>query len=422
MIHFRFWRGNFYCNHHHIGFTLAILSIALLGALLLPSTTDAQTTTNIDNWCDAGAPWGNGRCSAPDLTNAQQQWLFETGWYLARWSNGDLACMQLPAYVQSLLGGCSPTGNGVIGATGAPGIVCTNSIFVVALAGSPFGGAVDLTVAGNVFNGTTDSPPQACDGLQIHGTNNADTLSGGDANDEIFGYGGNDTLNGEGGNDLINGGDETCTGASCNQNTTLGDTINGGAGDDTINGGNESCSASVVPRLNCNQNGQLGDTISGGEGHDLINGGDESCTGANCNGLGTTGDTINGNEGNDSINGGNESCPEGSCNSNGTQGDTINGNEGNDSINGGDESCTGSNCNSNGTQGDTINGGTGADTINGGNEFCTGSRCNFRNPPQGDTINANDPANTDDGAVDILDGGGGTNTCQSSAGDSETNC
>jgi Ca2+-binding RTX toxin-like protein len=62
----------------------------------------------------------------------------------------------------------------------------------------------------------------------------ADTLNGGEGNDNIFGGGGsdelnggtdNDTLNGQGGNDVIDGGDGV-------------DVIHAGAGEDTIFGGN----------------------------------------------------------------------------------------------------------------------------------------------------------------------------------------
>ncbi|WP_422463046.1 Ig-like domain-containing protein, partial [Endozoicomonas sp. ALB115] len=71
------------------------------------------------------------------------------------------------------------------------------------------------------------------------GTQNAETLDGGENNDVINGVAGNDTINGKGGNDILSGDEGT-------------DTINGGAGKDFIDGGEGN------------------DTLAGGDGSDLF--------------------------------------------------------------------------------------------------------------------------------------------------------
>jgi Ca2+-binding RTX toxin-like protein len=75
------------------------------------------------------------------------------------------------------------------------------------------------------FGGSDRNPATAALGAVQMGTDVADTLTGGTANDQILGKGGNDVLNGAGGNDLLTGG----AGA---------DTLSGGAGLDYLTGGN----------------------------------------------------------------------------------------------------------------------------------------------------------------------------------------
>jgi len=108
-------------------------------------------------------------------------------------------------------------------------------------------------------------------------------------------------------------------------------------------------------------------TVTGGPANDTID-----CSGA------TTVMTINGNGGNDTITGNN-------------LGDTIDGGDGNDTITGG-------------TGNDTLNGGLGIDTINGlaGNDTLIGSGA--------------------DGNQDTLNGGDGTDNCQSPPEDIINGC
>jgi Cysteine-rich secretory protein family/RTX calcium-binding nonapeptide repeat (4 copies) len=75
------------------------------------------------------------------------------------------------------------------------------------------------------FGGGDRNSATASLGAVQMGTDVADTLTGGTANDQILGKGGNDVLNGAGGNDLLTGG----AGA---------DTLSGGAGLDYLTGGN----------------------------------------------------------------------------------------------------------------------------------------------------------------------------------------
>lgn len=67
----------------------------------------------------------------------------------------------------------------------------------------------------------------------LQGDENANTLTGGTANDELWGNGGNDSLNGDEGNDYLIGGagDDTLNGWYGN------DTMEGGSGNDTYNDG-----------------------------------------------------------------------------------------------------------------------------------------------------------------------------------------
>ncbi|MBO9484224.1 Ig-like domain-containing protein, partial [Salinisphaera sp. G21_0] len=81
--------------------------------------------------------------------------------------------------------------------------------------------------------------PDVLPGNRETGTQNAETLDGGENNDAINGVAGNDTINGNGGNDILSG-DEGA------------DTINGGAGKDFIDGGEGN------------------DTLAGGDGSDLF--------------------------------------------------------------------------------------------------------------------------------------------------------
>ncbi|WP_247893084.1 Calx-beta domain-containing protein [Azospirillum baldaniorum] len=79
-------------------------------------------------------------------------------------------------------------------------------------------------------------------GLDLTGTADADTLSGGDTPDRLMGQAGDDRLSGNGGNDSLSGGlgNDSLDGGQGNDllsGDAGDDTLNGGAGDDTLNGG-----------------------------------------------------------------------------------------------------------------------------------------------------------------------------------------
>ncbi len=42
------------------------------------------------NWCDAGQPWGDGRCNADGLTDAQVDWFWTCGWHWAQFTRGNI--------------------------------------------------------------------------------------------------------------------------------------------------------------------------------------------------------------------------------------------------------------------------------------------------------------------------------------------
>nr|WP_237908178.1 Calx-beta domain-containing protein [Azospirillum brasilense] len=79
-------------------------------------------------------------------------------------------------------------------------------------------------------------------GLDLAGTADADTLTGGDTPDRLMGQAGDDRLSGNGGNDSLSGGlgNDSLDGGLGNDllsGDAGDDTLNGGAGDDTLNGG-----------------------------------------------------------------------------------------------------------------------------------------------------------------------------------------
>jgi Ca2+-binding RTX toxin-like protein len=161
------------------------------------------------------------------------------------------------------------------------------------------------------------------------------------------------------------------------------------------------------------------DNIHAYGGDDIIYGGDETCSG-DCSGQ-QIGDRIFAGQGNDTIYGGNESCPKKGAicdDHSGTThiGDFIVGGGQNDLIFGGDESCAAQGnssyegCSGAGTQiGDIIQGSNHNDTIIDGTSTCTGTGCTGPNAPI---------------IGDSVDGGAGTDVCNSSgdSGDTEVNC
>lgn len=176
--------------------------------------------------------------------------------------------------------------------------------------------------------------------MDLQGTQNADTLTGGADSDTIYGFGGNDTLKGLAGDDVLAGhdGNDTLLGGAGD------DYLLGGAGNDTIDGGDgndwaayEDATAGVKVDLNL-----TGAQNTGGGGTDKLTG-IENVYGSSFN------DTLTGNAdhnmlvgdaGNDIISGGKGD-------------DTLWGDAGNDTLDGGDGD-------------DYMVGGAGDDVIKGG--------------------------------------------------------
>lgn len=237
-------------------------------------------------------------------------------------------------------------------------------------------------------------------GDAINGTNEAETIVGGDGNDTINGGGGEDTIFGSAGNDILSGGfgDDVLDGGT-GLDTLLGgegnDSLNGGTNNDSLLGGNgddtlsgdsgddtafgEAGNDSVLGVAgNDALNGGIGDDfISGGtendvifglDGADSILGGDgedriDSGAGADVVDGGDGDDSVDGNLGNDTLDGGDGS-------------DTVLGNFGDDFVIGGDGNDTllgqaGNDVILGGDGDDALNGNAGSDTLAGGEGFDT---------------------------------------------------
>ena len=271
----------------------------------------------------------------------------------------------------------------------------------------------------------------------LFGEGGADSLSGGFRHDQLDGGGGNDTLNGDTGNDVLTGG-------------TADDTMNGGLGDDmffadttydgadVMNGNSgvdeahyELRTANLALSIDgtANDGAAFGEydnikadieKVSAGSGHDSITGGNgnETLSG------GAGNDTIKGGYGNDDIDGqagantmygeepGHVTIVGGSYSDfirGGTaqiENDTIYGGPGNDVLRGmeGDDDIYGEDGDDNieGFNGaDDIWGGNGNDDIDGGD-----GADNIRGEGGNDVLKP-----IQDGFVDTVDGGTGTDTC-----------
>ena len=123
----------------------------------------------------------------------------------------------------------------------------------------------------------------------VHGSDEADTLTGDEYDNELAGNGGGDTLNGAGGDDTLIGGVDA--GVDILNGGSGNDILYGGAGNDTLNGGTG----------NDTLNGDAGgDTLNGDAGNDTLSGslGDDTLSG----GLGD--DTLIGGGGRDTLTGG----------------------------------------------------------------------------------------------------------------------
>ncbi|MBI1352685.1 MAG: hypothetical protein GC156_16415 [Actinomycetales bacterium] len=286
----------------------------------------------------------------------------------------------------------------------------------------------------------------------IRGTDGPDVIDGTAGNDVICGLGGDDVIRGMGGDDVIIGGTGNdrlagdrdkavgAIGATGNNDIILGgegddvirgeegsDYIEGGPGNDTIEGG-KSANMDVIDGGAGNDTitsgagddrvwgGPGNDTIDGGSGNDRLFGGDGADTVKGADGR----DWIDGEAGNDVLNGENHDDTifggEGADTIDGGAGDDqIDGGAGNDQIDGGDSKdvLVG------GPGSDRIDGGRGKDQIDGGpgNDLLLGGPDNDlivggigRDTLRGDAGNDTLRAAPDGPALDIVDGGPGTDT------------
>lgn len=247
--------------------------------------------------------------------------------------------------------------------------------------------------AGNdVFRNSTDIPSVA------HGGTGADSLTGGEADDELYGDEGEDSLTGAGGDDTLYGGtgSDILRGGAGDDNLlggTSNDKLFGEAGHDTLDGGAHDDSIYGGPGNDNLIGGSGDDQLEGGRGNDTLAGGlgsdrlmghadDDSLNGgAGADQLlgGGGHDTLVGGDGIDHILGeaGNDILM-------GHAGhDTLLGADGNDVISGGtgDDTLAGGNVDDSlwgGVGNDTLNGGAGADLLYGesGNDYLNGNAGN----------------------------------------------
>lgn len=229
-------------------------------------------------------------------------------------------------------------------------------------------------------------------GLNITGTDHADTLIGAEGNDTLSGGGGGDKLYGLAGDDSLLGG-------------VGSDSLEGGTGDDTLTGGD----AQGLPDADTLHGGDGNDLLLGGLGYDHLYGddGDDTLDG------GVSGDTLDGGNGNDLLQGG-----DGGDILIGSAGaDSFIGGKGNDTITldaedyryvlggAGSDSITGS------SLGDTLIGG---DATNDGLDHLYGGDGNdsLFGGGNNDTLSGDAGNDTLDGGVglDLLQGGDGSDT------------
>lgn len=267
----------------------------------------------------------------------------------------------------NLRGAVLTTGVEIVGSDAANSVIATG--FADTLRGS--GG--DDTLRGE------DGNDMIFGGLGVDslvGNNGDDTLVGNEGDDILLGQTGNDLLNGFTGNDLIYGASGT-------------DTLNGGADHDTLFGGDgaDRLSGSTGTDNLSGDNGD--DSLYGGQGNDTLNGGggkdqlfgdteDDVLNGGSGN------DTLTGGSGNDTIDGGDHSdrlfggsgadqLSGGSGNDRlfgGADDDVLSGDDGSDMASGGD----GNDVLYGGEGDDSLLGGYGADTLDGdaGNDTLEG--------------------------------------------------
>ena len=251
--------------------------------------------------------------------------------------------------------------------------------------------------------------------LDMTGSAEADTLSGGARADRLAGAAGHDTLFGGGNNDEIDGGDgnDTIRGNDGHDEIDGGDgddTLHGNAGNDEINGG-DGIDTAVYSGNRADYTVTEGAgfvTVSGAEGTDTLwsvnrlQFADQTVTiniaGVTRVGSNTLADTLTGTDGNDTLSGlgGNDILRGlvGHDHLDGGEGaDRLEGGEGNDTLLGGAQNDT----LIGGTGTDMLAGGDGDDTLLGGGTLAGGDG--------NDTIQGGGTL-TGDAGNDILKGGG----------------
>ncbi|MBN8509195.1 MAG: matrixin family metalloprotease [Burkholderiales bacterium] len=195
-----------------------------------------------------------------------------------------------------------------------------------------FGGGLAYTI--NLVTGATNYVGEAFTNFEnlvsgstvdtVTGTGVANAISTGTGNDTVDAGGGNDLVNGEEGADSLRGGsgNDTVWGAGSTVDTDLGDRLFGDDGDDLIGG---SYGADFIDGGTGNDQlfGDEGnDTVTGGDGNDLVRGDwgwGEDLAGADSLTGGSGNDTLIGGGGNDTLLGGFAT-------------DTVNGGDGDDLI------------------------------------------------------------------------------------------
>lgn len=188
------------------------------------------------------------------------------------------------------------------------------------------------------------SEPEPAEEIII-GSQDDQTLIGGDGNDQINGYEGNDTIDGGAGRDDLYGGVgiDVIDGGE-GMDTVHGqdgdDVLSGGEGNDKLYGHNDDDQLNGDDGDDTLHGGMGNDILSGGDGDDAVHGGigDDTLSGE------TGQDTLFGGSGNDVISG--MSSTDGTVD---TDIDYLNGGDGNDQIIAGEA--------------DVVTGGDGADTV-----------------------------------------------------------
>ncbi|RMG86212.1 MAG: calcium-binding protein, partial [Chloroflexi bacterium] len=242
---------------HKTLIVLVLLGLLFTFAFVAVLAQDDGGMSDDYNWCFAGEPWGDGRCSnTGDPTLDVCMW--EMGWYLPRVQAGLFTMEQ------------------VIAASSC--VQCVNQTIV--LAGSPYTGWYDIFINGDAVNANAFKTDTIC-GFAIYGNDQDNHIVGSSGNDTIFGYGGHDyvdgdSTNGEGyGNDIIYGGsgNDSLSGDSNDKAGYGNDVIYGGDGNDDIYGDSYWGAGSGDDAINggAGDDTIFGDSLFGdGSGYDII--------------------------------------------------------------------------------------------------------------------------------------------------------